>query len=140
MLGIITRGAGLFVLALLLNGSCGGPSGDVIVGTARAPGADGLIDAEEEGSSGALVNVHMERLPAPEQLGEGLKYYVVWYESKGGKPIRAGSLTYQREARTGDLVKTCPYREFRVRITAERSQDTQTPSELTIAERAVSVD
>jgi hypothetical protein len=140
MLGRIMSGARLIGMALLITSGCGGPPGEVIIGTARAPSADGLIDAEESGSYGSTVTVHMERLPAPAQLGEGLKYYLVWFEEKNGKPIFAGPLAYQPEARTGDLKRSCPFREFRLRITAERSQKVAVPSDLTIAERAVTAE
>jgi hypothetical protein len=137
MLGLVAHGKRLFFLTALLICGCSGFSGLILIGSARAPGADGYAEVEEAGR-GARVTIHMERLPAPWQLGEGLKYYLVWFEGKGGKTVRGGTLAYKPEERTGDLVRTCPFRKFRIRITAERSQEATAPDELTIAERTVS--
>jgi hypothetical protein len=128
------------ILFLLLASNCGGPPGVIIIGTAQAPGADGLVDAQKRGDTRSSVSVHMERLPAPEQLGSGSKYYLVWFTPSGGKPIRAGALAYKPENRTGDLVKACAFQSFRVTITAEASEIVPAPSELVVAERAVTAE
>jgi hypothetical protein len=129
----------LLFLAALCLGGCGSFSGLVLIGSAQAPGTDGYVEVDEAGS-GTRVRVHMERLPAPEQLGEGLKCYVVWFKGQGGKPIRAGALAYKPEARTGDLVRTCPLKEFQITVTAERSPEVTAPGELIVTGRAVSAD
>jgi hypothetical protein len=138
MLGSSYNRGRYLILAVVFCLSCGGPPGVVLIGSARAASADGLVDAKKIGDRGTRVTVHMERLPSPEQLGPGLKYYVVWFEGDGGKPIKAGSLRYEPETRIGDLVRICVFREFRIRITAERSIDVTAPSDLIIAERAIS--
>jgi hypothetical protein len=132
-----TREFPLALLCLLFAGSCSGAPEYVLVGTATAPGADGYAETEEEEDGSRVVTIHMERLPPPRHLGDGLKSYVVWFEGEGRKPIRAGELTYEEGTRTGDLTATAPFTEVRVRITAETEAKVETPGSFTIVERAL---
>lgn len=117
--------------------SCSGTTEYLMVGSSNAPGADGMIIVEEIDEGSNLVTVHMERLPPPKQLGDKINSYLVWFERYSKKPIKAGVLTYHSETRTGDIVKACPFSEFRMKITAERDENAKMPSELVIAERAI---
>lgn len=131
----------LVLLVLMqLTCSCGGPSEYFLIGSAHAPGADGIIEIDEIDKSNRLVTIHMERLPPPRYLGEDYDTYMVWFEGKNKNPLKAGKLAYNSETRTGDLMRTCPLNEFTVRITAERNQHAKTPGELTIAERSFKQD
>jgi hypothetical protein len=137
MVRISTRA--LFVIMALAAGSisCSGSTDYIMIGNSQAPGADGMIKVERIDEGSTLVTVHMERLPPPKHLGDDINSYLVWFEGYDKKTIRAGVLTYHSDTRTGDITKTCPYNEFKMLITAERDQNTKTPSDLTIAERTV---
>ena len=117
--------------------SCSGTTEYLMVGGSSAPGADGMIIVEEIDRGNTLVTIHMERLPPPKQIGDEINSYLVWFEGYNKKPIRAGVLTYRSETRTGDITKTCPYRDFIMKITAERDDNAKKPSELVIAERTI---
>lgn len=129
-----------FVLATIIAFaavSCSGTTEYLMIGGSHAPGADGMIIVEEIGEGSTLITIHMERLPPPKQLGDEINSYLVWFEGYNKKPMKAGALTYHSETRTGDITKTCPYSDFKMRITAERDDNAKTPSELIIAERAI---
>jgi hypothetical protein len=111
----------------------------VVIGTARAPSASGIVEADASGD-GATVSVHLDFLHPPSRLQEGLSSYVVWFVPPAGAPVRAGALRYDPEARTGDLTETAPFMEFMVKITAERDARPAAPSELVIATQNVSID
>lgn len=117
--------------------SCSGTTEYLMVGGSQAPGADGMIIVEEVDEGGVLVTLHMERLPPPRQLGDEITSYLVWFEGYNKKPIKAGVLTYRSETRTGDIMKTCPFSEFKMKVTAERDAKAKEPSALVVAERMV---
>ena len=116
---------------------CSGTTEYLMVGGSHAPGADGMIIVEEIDEGSRLVTIHMERLPPPKQLGDEINSYLVWFEGYNKKPIKAGVLSYRSETRTGDIMKTCPFDEFKMRITAERDENAKKPSRLIIAERTI---
>ncbi len=127
----------LVTAVALAAASCSGTTEYLMVGGSHAPGADGMIIVEEIDEGSMLVTIHMERLPPPRQVGDEINSYLVWFEGYNKKPIKAGVLTYRSETRTGDIVKTCPFNKFKMKITAERDENAKTPSELIIAERTV---
>jgi len=129
----------LVVLLALLLAACGGSPDYLLIGTARAPSADGTVQVDDIGGDGGLVTVHMERLPPPRHLGEGNTAYMVWFEATG-KTIKAGELDYKVTTRTGDLMKPCPFGTFKLKITAESKPDAERPSDFVIAEQTISFD
>ncbi len=142
MLHTPSRTAMLAALMTLASaaGGCGGSSEYLLIGSAHAPGADGIVEVEEVGEGRNLVTIHMERLQPPRHLGDDFQSYLVWFEGEDGTTIKAGSLAYNSETRTGDIMKTCPLEKFTLKITAERAPDTDTPEGLTIAERVLPSD
>jgi hypothetical protein len=126
--------AGLLLLA------CGADARYVMIGTARAPSASGIVEADDAGDGATQVAIHLDFLHPPAQLQEGLRSYVVWFVPNAGAPVRAGALRYDPEARTGDLTETAPFMEFMVKITAERDARPSAPSAFEIAAQNVSID
>ena len=123
-----------------LLAACGSTGRYVVLGSARAPSASGIIEVDDLDGGSTLVTIHLEHLHPPDRLNDDLKSYVVWFQGKGGSPIRAGQLAYDPEARTGDLSETAPLRQFRVTVTAERDQNTAQPSDFVIASHEISLD
>ena len=129
----------LIALLTLTWTGCGGAPDYLLIGSARAPSADGIVELDEIDGGTALVTVHMERLPPPRNLGEGNRHYVVWFESDDGKKVRAGELVYQVETRTGDLIKTCPFSRFTLKVTAEKTPEPAAPGSFVVAEQRISL-
>ncbi len=122
---------------VVASAACGGSQEYVIVGTARAAGADGSITVEEIEGGNRLVTVHLQHLPPPDRLGEGLSTYVVWIVPEGGEPTKAGKLAYDAEVREGRVMATTPEGAFTLKVTAEESADVATPSEVVVAQQQV---
>lgn len=120
--------------------ACGADGRFVMIGTARAPSTSGIVEVDDIDGGSTLVNVHLEYLHPPTRLEQGYTAYVVWFEGKGEAPIRAGTLGYDINARTGDFSGTSPMQKFVVKITAEREPTPGRPSAYVIATQAVAVD
>lgn len=127
-------------LLLLTVCACGGGGRHVVLGTARAPSASGIIEVDDIDDGNTLVTVHLEHLHPADRLDEGLTSYVVWFQGQGGTPIRAGLLAYDPEARTGDLSETAPLTRFTVLVTAEKDPNVASPGDFVIASHEISVD
>lgn len=126
--------------ALLWLAACGADGRHVIIGSARAPSASGVVEVDDIGGGATQVAVHLEHLHPPDRQREDLTHYVAWFVPPQGAPVRAGALRYDTEARTGDLTETSPFSEFEVRITAESESQPATPSEFVIARQKIAVD
>lgn len=131
--------AALWLAALLLSYGCGGGTRLIVLGTARAPSTSGVFEVDELSAGRTLVAIHMEHLHPPERLEDGLTHYVVWFESDG-TPVRAGTLDYDQDSRTGDLTGTSASQQFVVKITAERSAAPAQPSDFVIVQQDVTTD
>ncbi len=117
--------------------ACGGSSEYVIVGTARAAGADGSVTIEEIEGGNRLVTVHLQHLPPPDRLGEGLTTYVVWIVPEGADATKAGKLAYDAEVREGRMMATTPEGAFTLKVTAEESADVNEPSDVVVAQQQI---
>ncbi|MFW6067453.1 MAG: hypothetical protein ACOC97_03885 [Myxococcota bacterium] len=125
------------LVAGLLAVGCGGPSEYALVGSARAPSADGLVEVEEIEGGNSLVTVQLEHLPPPSRLGEGLKIYMVWFEDSSQPATKAGALGFDEDSREGSMMATTPLKKFTVKVSAEKSINVSTPSEVVVAKRKV---
>jgi hypothetical protein len=125
---------------LLIGGACGADGRYIVLGSARAPSASGVIEADALGGGSTQVSVHLEGLHPPSRLKEELTSYVVWFEPVTGSPIRGGVLRFNAEERTGDLSRTAPFRQFSVKITAEKTAETSAPGDTVIAIQRISLD
>ena len=136
----VARATCFLVSIVWLWPGCGSSPDYLLIGSARAPSADGIVEVDEIDGGKALITVHMERLPPPRHLGEGNTVYLVWFEGENGKTLKAGELAYKQETRTGDLMKTCPFSKFRLKITAEPKADAARPGGFIVAEQRISID
>ncbi|MCG8558082.1 MAG: hypothetical protein MJD61_22760 [Proteobacteria bacterium] len=130
------------VMSLCLGGlcACGGSSEYQVLGSAKAAGADGIVEVEELEGGNVLATIHLEHLPPPGRIAEGASVYVVWFTGQGQQPIKAGTLAYDDDARTGHLVATSPLKAFEVKVTAENNAAVATPSEAVVVVKRVAVD
>ena len=137
------RNVATFLCAIALLGGaavstgCGGGSSYSVIGTPRAPDADGQVSLEGIEGGNRLVKIQLQHVPPPSRLGPGLTVYVVWFTANGQAPVKAGLLAFDEGSRKGNLVATTPLRNFQLRITAERAQDVASPGETTILERQI---
>lgn len=128
----------LALVAAFVFSGCSGTNEYAIVGTARAAGADGTVTVEEIEGGNKLVNIEMAHLPPPERLGDGLKFYTVWFVPEGKQPIMAGKLEYDKDDRTGTMMATSPVEGgFVVRVSAESEPSPASPSDVIVAQRDV---
>jgi hypothetical protein len=125
------------VLGLL---ACGADGRYVMIGTARAPSASGIVEVDDIGGGSTQVAVHIEFLHPPSRLQEGLTRFVVWFVPGSGGTVRGGALRFDPEARTGDLTATSPFMDFEVKVTAERDDQPRAPSEFVVATQKISID
>jgi hypothetical protein len=142
-IGVRGRGRRLPGWPLLLClglAACGADGRYVVIGSAAAPSASGIVEVDDIGGGNTQVAVHVEHLHPPARLKDGYGHFVVWFVPGAGAPVRAGALRYDSEARTGDLTETSPFREFEVRITAEKDSRPAAPSEVVVATQAVAID
>jgi len=133
--------ASLLALALLCAlWACGADGRYVMIGTAKAPSASGIVEVDDIGGGSSQVAVHLEFLHPAGQIDPALKYFVVWFVPLTGGVVRAGLLGYDQAARTGDLNQTCPFHEFTVKVTAERDEHPTAPGPIVIATQDVRID
>jgi len=128
----------LLPVALLLTvGACGGNWEHALVGTPRAPGADGVVQVEEIEGGNRLVTVVVSNLLPPRRLGAELGTYVVWLTGRGGHADKAGVLEYDEESRQGNMFATTPHRRMELRITAERHGRVSAPGDAIVIRRSI---
>lgn len=130
----------LFGALCALAAACGADGRFVMLGSARAPSASGIVEVDDLGGASAQVAVHLEFLHPPNRLAPDLKSYVVWFVPPAGGAVRAGTLRYDSAQRTGDLTETSPFHHFTLLVTAERETEPPKPSSYVIATQEVLVD
>ncbi|MCA9575511.1 MAG: hypothetical protein R3B40_30755 [Polyangiales bacterium] len=134
----LSRTLSVFALvAALALPACGGPTVYALVGTPRSIGTDGTVEVDAHENGNYMVEIELRHLPPPARLGDGLTTYVVWFIRDGVAPTLAGALDYDDAERTGTMVATTPYSQFRVRVTAEENRDVTSPSDVVVAEQLV---
>ena len=111
-----------------------------VVSHADSPSLSGLsgsISVERIEGGQRLLVLALERLPPPERIAPGLREFVVWLEDARGGEVKIGTLRYDREHHSGNLLATTELRAFTVRVTGERDGQTATPRGVLLAERRV---
>jgi hypothetical protein len=131
---------GLWLVTLLGTAGCGADGRYVMLGTAKAPSASGIVEVDDIGGGSSQVAVHLEFLHPPDKLDPSLTRYVVWFVPTVGSAVRAGTLVYDPVARTGDLTQTSPFHVFTVKVTAERDERPARPGSVVIATQDVRLD
>jgi hypothetical protein len=120
--------------------ACAADERYVVIGSARAPSASGIVELDDIGDGKAKVAVHLEFLHPPSRMNENLKHFAVWFQPKEGSPVLAGDLKFDPAQRTGDLTGTSPFHEFVVKVTAEKDGRPAAPSDYVVAVQEVSID
>lgn len=127
----------LALVATLSLAACGGPTVYTMVGTPLSVGTDGTVKVEAIDGGNYMVQVELNHLPPPARLGDGLTTYVVWFIREGIAPTLAGALNFDEANRTGTMMATTPYSQFRIRVTAEQTRDVASPSTVVVADQLV---
>jgi hypothetical protein len=99
--------------------------------------AVGSLSVERIEGGQRLVVLQLNKLPPPEQIAPGLREYVVWLEGPRGEKVNVGTLRYDRDHRSGNLLATTDLSTFTVRVTGERDGQAMKPSGVLLAERRV---
>jgi len=102
---------------------------------AREPHGSVSVERIENGRSVVLLQV--DQLPPPELLGPGVHAFVVWLDDQHGGEVNLGTLHYDRQRHSGNLLATTELSAFTVRVTAERDATPSEPSDVLLAERRV---
>lgn len=116
-------------LALAAVASCAGTREYVLQGTNVATGADGQLRVEELDGGNYQVNISVSNLLPPARVNEELTTYVVWIQPSEQTPQRVGTLNYDADERTGEMMATTAITAFQVVVSAEVAPDVATPSE-----------
>lgn len=124
-------------LAVLVMSNCAGPSKYQVVGSTRAPDADGRITVQKVEGGNAMVTLDLDHLAPPSRMEDGATTYVVWFQKEGQTPSRMGQLAYDTGKRTGTMRATTTDRQFDVLVTAERSSAVPAPSTTVIFQKQV---
>jgi len=126
-------------IAVVLASGCAQPTQTYRLGQRpHAPTVTGSLTVERLDRGQHLLVVQLEQLPPPEHVGPGLRRYVVWLEdAEGGQVEVVGTLRYDRNHRSGNLLATTDLDTFTVRVTGERDEPPRAPSPVLLAERRV---
>jgi hypothetical protein len=116
---------------------CGGDR-YIVIGSARAYSTAGWVDVTDKAAKSTEVKVHLEYLHPVDSFDPSLHAYVVWFEDGTAAPVRAGSLKYAPDERTGELKARSPYRKFVVKVTAEANDTVSAPSAFVVATQDIS--
>jgi hypothetical protein len=132
----------LLVLFLGFCAAAAGCGGDryIVIGTAKAPSVSGWVTIQDASKNGAEVTVHLEQLHPPNRLDPSLTTYVVWFDPEHGQPIRAGSLKYVPDERTGELRARAPFGKFVVKVTGEANDKPADPSDVLVASQEITLE
>lgn len=127
---VLLGGAGLAV-------GCGGPSKYFVTGAGSAASADANIEVERLEGGNKMVRLDIQNLPPPERVAEDASVYVVWFTAEDQAPLKAGTLSFDSDERTGRLQATSAFDEFVVLVTAEESTGAGSPSSHVVIRQSV---
>lgn len=104
-------------------------------GTTRFPRLKGQASIERKNKTGTKVNISLQNLPRPYELGEAYTTYILWAITPEGKSDNLGELKY----RTGTTQDprgsfTTPLQTFAMIVTAEPHYLVKEPSRAVILE------
>lgn len=129
-----------FGLALLVFGSlaatsvagCGGARNYTLRGSQRDPGADAQLQVERIDGGNHLITFTGRNMTPPERLGGGYTRYVLWVRTGSSPAQMEANVAYDPDSRSGRATATTPHQRFTVMVTAERAQETGTPSDVLV--------
>ncbi len=118
------------VVVLFALAGCGGPLKYKVASSRLAPGADADIVATiNEAQNNTNVEIHVVNLPPPARVNPNAKFFVTWAR-KGDNGVwsRLGTLKFDEEKRTGELIGTVPEQVFDIEVSAEADEGVASPS------------
>jgi len=118
------------VAVLFALAGCGGPLKYKVASSRLAPGADADIVATiNESQNNTNVEMHVVNLPPPARVNPNAKFFVAWAR-KGDNGVwsRLGTLKFDEEKRTGELIGTVPEQVFDIEVSAEADEGVASPS------------
>lgn len=120
-----------FLMALaFVVAACGGPLKYKVASSRLAPGADADITATiNESQNNTNVEVHVVNLPPAARVNPNAKFFVAWAR-KGENAVwsRVGTVKFDEEKRTGELIGTVPEQTFDFEVSAEAEEGPASPS------------
>jgi hypothetical protein len=133
-----TRSIVQFLLSTLVLAGCGGPLTYAVHGSPQAPEADVKIVADvHKDASFTTLKIEAEHLAPPDRLGEGT-CFIVWTKDDKPKWHRVAALQYDASSRQGKLEgASVPVKSFDFKITSEKTQEPEIPSDFVIATQHV---
>lgn len=125
-----TFGFGFVMAALVVLAACGGPLKYNVPSSRLAPGADAEIVATvSEEKNQTAVELHAKNLPPPGRVNPNARAYVAWARKMdNGVWARLGTIKFDEEARTAELMATVPEVAFEIEISAEPDENAASPS------------
>src|SRR6185312_2047752 len=77
------------------------------LGTGKKAGEPhGSVSVERIENGQRVVLLQVEQLPPPELLGPGVHAFVVWLDDQHGGEVNLGTLHYDRQRHSGNLLAT----------------------------------
>lgn len=113
------------ILLALSGPACGGTTVP-LVGTTRAPAAQGEVRGKADSNGNTRLTIEVQHLAPPEKVQPGATCYVVWVSNDVSIPQNLGALTLDSDLR-GRLETTTPLHGFTVIITPEPSPTVVAP-------------
>lgn len=102
------------------------------------PSASGELKVKEEDNDNYKVDLEVEHMAPPRNIGPSMRTYIVWLNPKeSNEYIKAGQLKISDRSRDGELEFTTPYSNFEVVVTAEPAKDVVRPSDKVVLRQSV---
>ena len=121
-----------FVTLAALAAGCGGARNYTVRGSQRDPGADAQLQVERIDGGNNLITFTGRNMTPPDRLGSGYTRYVIWVRTGTAPAQMEANVAYDPSSRSGRATATTPHQRFTVMVTAERAQETGTPSDAVI--------
>ncbi|MFP4599498.1 MAG: hypothetical protein ACLFVJ_14665 [Persicimonas sp.] len=109
--------------------------------TSVSPSVTGELYVEPYNDTNYQLDMELQYLALPQNLGEDLSTYAVWINPRNtDQQLKMGHLNVNREERTGTMRFTTPYEEFTVLVTAEANSAADRPSDTVVVRQPVRVE
>ena len=98
-----------------------------LTSTSTAPAATGDVDVDKDANGNTKIDLKVEHLARPSELGPTRSTYVVWIQPPGSPPEKLGQLRVNNDLK-GELKAATPLRTFDLFVTPEDSGSVPAPS------------
>lgn len=129
----------IVLVSLLASWPWSGGKKFVMVASPNVPGAHGEVTVNRDKTNdNDRLDVKVTNLANPASLTPPENVYIVWVESRTGPPEKEGAIQVGGKALQGELKATTTAREFKLSITAEKSESVNEPSGMEVLYARVS--